>query len=108
MGDNVQSSTIHEATRAVITFSDGRTRTLTSPFQDSQRGAGYDGGTWGPFPEWRDQVEREVRQAQRLWGLPDATIRYTRITRTTQIVERVTTREAHYSERTVRAVAGRG
>lgn len=92
---------IVERTRANITFEDGRTRELVSDWEDSQGGAGYDGGHWGPYPTFRNMVEQKVTMAQKLWSLPAATVRYTRETRTTETIERVTETSRFYSERRV-------
>jgi hypothetical protein len=89
-----------DKTRAEITFADGKTRTIESPFEDSQ-GYGYDGGSWGRFPSFRDHVEQEVRLAQQKWGLPEATIKYVRVTRVVETVERTTTSVHHYRTRIV-------
>jgi len=98
-----QSTKVLEATRAEITFEDGTTTTFTSEFEDSQGGRGYDGGRWGPFPNFRDHVEEKVREAQKTWGKPAATIRYVRITQRREYIERTTRKEKFYTERRVNA-----
>lgn len=98
---HVKQALVLEATRAEITFDDGTVTVMESTFEDSQGGRGYDGGHWGPFPNFRDKVEAEVRSAQLKWGKPAATIRYVRMTKRIEYVERTTAREKFYTQRRV-------
>lgn len=101
MSQHVAKTKIVERTRAVVTFEDGRTQEFRSVWGDSQEGRGYDGGNWGPFPDFRDRIEEKVSKAQRDWGLPAATIRYHRETRTEETIVRVTETAHFYTERRV-------
>lgn len=101
MNENTVNREQQDATRAEITFSDGRTRTITSSYEVTQNGYGYDGGTWGSFHDFRTKVEHEVHLAQQKWGLPEATIKYIRVTRVVETVKRTITSEKHYRTRMV-------
>lgn len=100
MSERLIKNVIVERTRAQVLFDDGRTQEFTSEWGDSKEGRGYDGGHWGPFPNFRDQLEKKIALAQNTWGLPTATIRYYRETRTTATVERRTETQQFYCERT--------
>lgn len=90
-----------EKTVATVLFDDGTVVEFESDFEDTQGGTGYDGGHWGPFPVFRDLVEERVREAQSVWGKAGATVKYTRVTRKTEFIEREFMSKSFYSERRV-------
>ena len=99
--EKVKSREVLEKTIATVTFNNGTVTTFDSGYKDTQGGRGYDAGNWGVFPGFAAEVERQVRQAQRTWKLPKAVIRYERVTKTIETVERTYEKTAFHRERTV-------
>jgi len=102
LNEQVTGSVLVERTSARVVFENGHVIPFVSKWADSQRGHGYDGGHWGPFPEFRKRVEESIREAQKLWGLPDAVVTYTRESRTTDTVLRTYEQASLYSTRTIK------
>ena len=99
--ETVKSKKILEKTIATVTFDNGTVTTFDSDYKDTQGGVGYDAGTWGEFPSFVHDVEEKIKEAQRLWKLPQAVIRYDRVTKITETVERVNERSTFYRTRIV-------
>ena len=103
--ETVKSKKILEKTIATVTFDNGTVTTFDSAFADTQGGSGYDNGHWGEFPGFAAEVENRVRDAQKTWKLPKAVIRYERVTKTVETVERTHEKSVVHRERIVREMA---
>ena len=101
--ETVKSKKILEKTIATVTFDNGNVTTFDSNWEDTQGGVGYDAGTWGVFGGFAMEVEKRVAEAQKTWKLPNATIRYERVTETVETVERTYRRSAFHRERVLEA-----
>ena len=95
--ETVKSKKILEKTIATVTFDNGTVTTFDSDYKDTR----YDAGTWGEFPSFVHDVEEKIKEAQRLWKLPQAVIRYDRVTKITETVERVNERSTFYRTRII-------
>ena len=89
--ETVKSKKILEKTIATVTFDNGPVTTFDSDYKD----------TWGEFPSFVHDVEEKIKEAQRIWKFPQAVIRYDRVTKTTETVERVNERSTFYRTRII-------
>lgn len=103
MSDRIDKTSLFDKTIAEVTFDNGHTMSFSSDFESAMNGgATYSGADWTTFGHFQREVETKVADAQAMWGLPDAQIRYVHIRRTTQKITRNTDVRKLHATRYVR------